>query len=80
MDLRSHRTALRLSQSKLARLSGVSRFKICTSELGDGTLSLDDQVRILHALRAEAERLRAVAVEIGFGETQGLAAEEASRA
>ena len=58
IKLRSHREALGLSQSKLARLSGVSRFKICTFELGDTKLTLEDQKRIYAALVAEAARLR----------------------
>jgi predicted transcriptional regulator len=77
--LRGNRIALGISQSKLARLSGVSRFKICTCELGGGTLSTDDQGRIREALKAEAERLRAVTMEVGFDEIQRLPAEETSR-
>src|SRR5450759_2869331 len=34
MNLRSHRSALEISQSRLARMSGVGRFKICTLERG----------------------------------------------
>jgi predicted transcriptional regulator len=57
-QLRSNREALGLSQSKLARLSGVSRFKICTFELGDTKLTGDEQKLICAALVAEADRLR----------------------
>lgn len=60
ISLRSCRTALGLSQSRLARIAGVSRFKICTYELGDGFLTQDDQDRIQKALQAEAERLRGI--------------------
>ena len=67
-ELRSQREALRISQSKLARLSGVSRFKICTYELGDAAMSPDEQRQIREALQAEAERLRAITVQIEFGE------------
>ena len=58
--LKEHRSRLGLSQAKLARLSGVSRFKICTSELGDTTLTEGDQEKIRQALQAEAARLREV--------------------
>lgn len=60
MNLRGHRNTLGISQSRLARLSRVSRFKICLFELGDGSLTDDEQVRIREALQAEAERLRQV--------------------
>jgi predicted transcriptional regulator len=59
-NLRNNRNALGLSQSKLARLSGVSRFKICTFELGDTTLSENEQDRVIAALQAEAARLREI--------------------
>jgi hypothetical protein len=58
---------LGLSQSRLARLSGVSRFKICTYELGNGALSQDEQNRIREALQAEAERLRSISIQSEFG-------------
>ena len=60
MNLRAHRNVLGISQSRLARLSGVSRFKICTYELGEGTLTTDEQRRIRETLHAEAERLRRI--------------------
>ena len=66
-NLRENRMALGVSQSKLARLSRVSRFKICTYELGEGGMSSDEQSRIRGALQAEAERLRNISVEIEFG-------------
>jgi predicted transcriptional regulator len=65
--LRHTRVALGLSQSRLARLSGVSRFKICTYELGDGALPAPERTRICEALLAEAERLRDVTSHIDFG-------------
>jgi predicted transcriptional regulator len=66
MDLRKHRSALGLSQSKLARLSSVSRFKICTFELGGGSLTADEEERIRQALVSEADRLRCLpAVHLG---------------
>ena len=60
MNLRDHRNALGISQSRLARASGVSRFKICTFELGNGSLTAIEQGRIHEALRTEAARLRNV--------------------
>jgi predicted transcriptional regulator len=68
MNLRSHRNALGISQSKLARISGVSRFKICTYELGSGSLSLAQQSRIREALQMEAERLRKISIQIESGQ------------
>ena len=64
MTLKSFRTALGISQSKLARISGVSRFKICTYELGSGSLSPEDQNQISEALQAELERLRGIPARI----------------
>jgi hypothetical protein len=61
--------ALGVSQSKLARLSGVSRFKICLFELGDGSLTSDEQIRIREALLVEAERLRQISAHFDFGWT-----------
>jgi predicted transcriptional regulator len=67
MNLRAHRSALGISQSKLARLSGVSRFKICLFELGDGELNEEEQRQIREALLTEAERLRNISIQIEFG-------------
>ena len=64
MNLRLHRNELGVSQSRLARMSGVSRFKICTYELGSGSLSEDDQGRIRKALQAEADRLRSLPTQM----------------
>jgi predicted transcriptional regulator len=64
MNLRYHRNALGFSQSRLARISGVSRFKICTHELGDSSLTADEQHLIRKALQAEADRLRRIPTEI----------------
>jgi transcriptional regulator with XRE-family HTH domain len=67
--LRADRLSIGVSQSKLARLSGVARFKICTFELGSGALSPEDQQRIRTALETEATRLRAAAVSFGQPES-----------
>lgn len=69
-NLRTHRVALGLSQLRLARLSGVSRFKICLFELGDGELNMEEQNRIRAALQTEAERLQNIAAHIDLGESQ----------
>ena len=68
MNLRTYRNTLGISQSRLARMSGVSRFKICTYELGDGSLTTDEQSRIREALHAEAERLRNISTRIDCGQ------------
>ena len=68
-NLRACRISLGVSQSRLARMSGVSRFKICTHELGDGALDSVEQNRIREALQAEAERLRNISLQIDFGHT-----------
>jgi predicted transcriptional regulator len=60
-SLRSLRNTLGISQSSLARISGVSRFKICMYEIGDGTLTVDEHRRIKIALETEAARLQRVA-------------------
>jgi transcriptional regulator with XRE-family HTH domain len=67
--LRGNRIALGVSQSKLARLSGVSRFKICLYELGDGSLTADEQNHIRRALQTETDRLRNLPANVEFGET-----------
>ena len=62
--LRAGRITLGVSQSKLARLSGVSRFKICTFELGSASLTQDEHRRITSALNAEAGRLCLAAAQV----------------
>ena len=69
MYFRANRLALKLSQSELARLSGVSRFKICTFELGDASLTTEEQRRIAAALTSEAARLRSVVAQVNIHET-----------
>jgi transcriptional regulator with XRE-family HTH domain len=73
--LKTSRLSIGVSQSKLARLSGVARFKICTFELGSGSLSPDDKRRIKLALEAEASRLRLVAAQLGLNEVDFTEAE-----
>ena len=57
-----------MSQSKLARESGVSRFKICSFELGARSLTTHELESIRRTLQAEAERLRSVSVDFTFNE------------
>ena len=66
LNLRTHRNVLGISQSRLARLADVSRFKICMFELGGGSLTPEEQLRIKQALGTETARLRAVSVDIDF--------------
>jgi transcriptional regulator with XRE-family HTH domain len=68
MELRAARKTLGLSQSHLSRLSGVSRFKICLFELGDGSLSIQEQDRIRGALQTETDRLRKLPESFEFSE------------
>ena len=68
MNLRTYRTALGMSQSRLARMSGVSRFKLCVFELGSGSLTADELDRIRKALRAEADRLRSISGQVDLGQ------------
>jgi predicted transcriptional regulator len=77
MNLRSDRNTLGISQSRLARLSSVSRFQICTYELGDGSLTPEEQARIHAALISEAERLRNVVIQ--FGQTEPIASAVGAR-
>jgi transcriptional regulator with XRE-family HTH domain len=66
--LKASRLSIGLSQSKLARLSGVPRFRICLFELGDGALSLDDRHRVRVALEGEAVRLQLIAARLALHE------------
>lgn len=56
--LRKVRTTLGMSQSRVARESGVPRWKINAFELGDDTLKGEDLTRVQAALQAESKRLR----------------------
>jgi hypothetical protein len=46
-----------MSQSRLAQLSGVSRFKICMFELGHQPLTAAEHNQLEAALKREAQRL-----------------------
>jgi predicted transcriptional regulator len=69
-SLRASRISLGISQSRLARLAGVSRFKICSYEFANGSLTADERNRIRTALQAEAARLRAIAANIDFDQPE----------
>jgi predicted transcriptional regulator len=71
-NLRFHRGVLGISQARLARLSGVSRFKICAYELGAGFLTSEEQDRIGQALQSDAERLSSIHLHIDFGQLDSL--------
>ena len=58
MDIKEQREQLRISQSRLARVYGVSRFKICLAELGDRALTAEEEAMVQAAIRREATRLR----------------------
>lgn len=57
MDLKALRNRLRISQTRLAQLSDVGRFKIALYELGEGKLTDEEESRIESALRDEARRI-----------------------
>jgi predicted transcriptional regulator len=63
-EFKKQRAKLRLSQSALARLAGVSRIRICLHELGDLSLTTAELLRIDQAMRREAKRIHADAEEI----------------
>jgi predicted transcriptional regulator len=56
-DLKDLRKRLSLSQLRLARISGVSRFNIALAELGDRPLRPDEAAKIDSAIQREAARL-----------------------
>jgi predicted transcriptional regulator len=71
MDLKDLRRKLKISQTRLAQMSEVSRFKIALYELGEGTLSADECSRIVEALRSEARRIQEETLDIARGQFQG---------
>lgn len=66
--LKANRLSLGLSQSKLARLSGVSRFKLCTFELGGASFTPDERNRITTALTREAARLCTIVAQMSLND------------
>lgn len=75
MNLRTNRNKLRISQSRLASLAGVSRFKICLYELNEGTLTSRELQLIRCAFHAEAERLRGAADTVDRDQAKSPSAE-----
>jgi predicted transcriptional regulator len=75
--LRVHRNQLRLSQTRLAVLSDVPRWKIAQYELGDvkgeGKLSDSEKARICAAFQSEVARLK----NFTFGETTAVGVDAA---
>ena len=69
-NIRARRFQLRISQSQLARLSGVSRFKICMHELGDKPLNKKDEKEVEKAIRNEAARIQRCLRRVGMGGTR----------
>lgn len=57
MNLKHFRTVMKLSQSRLARISGISRFNIVQAELGERPLRPDEAARIRIVIFQEAQRL-----------------------
>lgn len=55
---------LQISQSRIARLSGVSRYKICLFERGDGDLNTAELERIRQAVQVETDRIRRIVQDV----------------
>lgn len=56
-NLKETRSVLRLSQSALARLAGVPRVHICLHELGDRSLTAQEERRVCTAIQRERGKL-----------------------
>lgn len=65
-NLRTCRTDLRLMQSSLARLSGVSRPRIVLYELGDRPITEQEQGALRRALQLHAKILAETAQRISL--------------
>jgi hypothetical protein len=68
MMLKQECIGLGISRSCLARLSGVSRFKLYVHEMGHKLLSADDEARVTAAIRREAAWLAALSTRIAGDE------------
>jgi predicted transcriptional regulator len=78
-QLRTHREALGISQSRLARPAGVSRFKICLFEIGDGKLTEDELTKIRAALNGEIQRLQRLSATVDLARMSAPEAAEKGR-
>jgi len=77
-NLKTRRIQLRLSQSELARMSGVGRVRICLHELGDIALTVEEQERIVAALQRELDRFRNLPTSADADEADAQAAENSA--
>lgn len=64
MDLKDKRVRLKLSQLRLARRAGVSRFKLCLYELGEGTLNPREIALLESAIAEETRRVKRMLGEV----------------
>lgn len=64
ISIHEKRVKLRISQTRLAALSGISRFRICLHERGDLSLTRRELDLIDEAIRREADRILSEAQEL----------------
>jgi transcriptional regulator with XRE-family HTH domain len=60
----TQRISLKLSQSELARRSGVPRIRIHLAERGDRKLTAVEEAKVRAALQSEIDRLRNLPVSV----------------
>jgi DNA-binding XRE family transcriptional regulator len=71
-QLKEVRQKFRMSQSELARLADVARYKLVFFELGDRQLDANDQARLSFAIRREAAQLQKAIELLGIGTREGF--------
>jgi predicted transcriptional regulator len=64
-DLKTVRNSVHLSQSRLARLAGVSRYKICLHEMGELELASEELKRIDQAISDEVAKFQLALSKVG---------------
>ena len=79
-NLQTYRESLRLSQAELARIAGVSRYKLNQYEQGSGQLTTQELKQIQAALIVELERLHRIPSPAGEPDLQDYLARQANRA